>query len=77
MRGFHLDELEKKRSNLQSKMTRKTNTVADMLYSFKNTEGVREQLQQIQDDAEYSEVIQLLAAISNGDRKEHLKRELR
>ena len=27
-------------------MTRKTNTVKDMLYSFKNTEAVREQLQQ-------------------------------
>ena len=46
MRGFELDELERKRSNLHRKMTRKTNTVEDMLYSFKNTEAVREQLHQ-------------------------------
>ena len=45
MRGFQWDELERKQSNLHRKMTRKTNTVEDMLYSFKNTEAVREQLQ--------------------------------
>ena len=49
MRGFQLDELERKRSNLHRKMTRKTNTVEDMLYSFKNTEAVREQLHQFDD----------------------------
>ena len=49
VRGFQLDELEIKRSNLHRKMTRKTNTVEDMLYSFKNTEAVREQLQQFDD----------------------------
>ena len=48
MRGFQLDELERKRSNLHRKMTRKTNTVEDMLYSFKNTEAVREQLHQFE-----------------------------
>ena len=48
MRGFELDELERKRSNLHRKMTRKTNTVEDMLYSFKNTEAVREQLHQFE-----------------------------
>ena len=37
MRGF---------SNLYRKMTRNSNTAEDMLYSFKNTETVREQLQQ-------------------------------
>ena len=46
MRGLQLDEPERKRSNLHRKMTRKTNTVEDMLYSFKNTEAVREQLHQ-------------------------------
>ena len=49
MRRFELDELERKRSNLHRKMTRKTNTVEDMLYSFKNTEAVREQLHQFDD----------------------------
>ena len=49
MRIFQLDELERKWSNMHRKMTRKTNTVEDMLYSFKNTEAVREQLQQIDD----------------------------
>ena len=44
MTGFELDELERKWSNLHRKMTRKTNTVEDMLYSFKNTEAVRKQL---------------------------------
>ena len=39
MKGFQLDELEKKQSNLHGKMTRKTNAVEDMLYSFKNTES--------------------------------------
>ena len=48
MRGFELDELERKQSNLNRKMTRKTNTVHDMLYSFKNTEAVREQLHQFE-----------------------------
>ena len=46
---FQLDELERKCSNLHWKMTRKTNTVEDMLYSFKNTEAVREQLHQFDD----------------------------
>ena len=46
MRGFQLDELERKWPNLHRKMTRKINTGEDMLYSFKNTETVREQLQQ-------------------------------
>ena len=36
MRGFQLDELERKQSNLHRKMTRKTNTVEDMFYSSKN-----------------------------------------
>ena len=49
MRGFQLDELDRKRSNLHRKMTRKTNTVEDMLYSFKNTEAVREQQQKFDD----------------------------
>ena len=49
MRGFQLDELERKQSNLHRKMTRKTNTVEDMLYSSKNTEAVTEQLQQFDD----------------------------
>ena len=49
MRGFQLDKLERKRSNLYMKITRKTNTAEDMLYSFKNTEAVREQLQQFDD----------------------------
>ena len=44
MRGFQSDELKKKRSNLHRKMTRKTNTVGDMLFSFNNTETLREQL---------------------------------
>ena len=44
MRAFRLDELERKRSNLHKKMARKTNTVEGVLYSFKNTEAVREQL---------------------------------
>ena len=48
MRGLELDELERKQSNLHRKMTRKTNTVQDMLYSFKNTEAVREQLHQFE-----------------------------
>ena len=30
MRGFQLDEVERKPSNLHRKMTRKTNTVEDM-----------------------------------------------
>ena len=46
MRASQLDELEKKSSNLHRKMTRKTNKVEDMLYSFKNTGAVGEQLQQ-------------------------------
>ena len=46
MREFQLDELERKWSNLHRKMIRKTNTVQDMLYLFKNTEAVREQLHQ-------------------------------
>ena len=49
MRGFQLDELERKRSNLHRKMTRKINKVEDMLYSFKNTEAVTEQLHQFDD----------------------------
>ena len=49
MRRFQLDELERKQSNLHRKMTRKTNTVEDLLYSFKNTEAVREQLHQFDD----------------------------
>ena len=49
MRVFQLDELERKRSSLHRKMTRKTNTVEDMVYSFKNTEAVREQFQQFDD----------------------------
>ena len=49
MRRFQLDELEKKWSNLYRKMTRKTNKIEDKLYSFKNTECVREQLQQFDD----------------------------
>ena len=49
MRGFQLDELDRKRSNLHRKMIRKTNTVEDMLYSFKNTEAVREQQQKFDD----------------------------
>ena len=49
MRGFQLDELERKWPNMHRKMTRKTNTGEDMLYSFKNTETVREQLQQFDD----------------------------
>ena len=40
MRGF---------SNFYMKMTRKINTVEDILFSFKNTEAVREQLQQFDD----------------------------
>ena len=46
MREFQLDELERKCSNLHRKMIIKTNTVEDMLYLFKNTEAVREQLHQ-------------------------------
>ena len=46
MREFQLDKLERKWSNLHRKMIRKTNTVEDMLYLFKNTEAVREQLHQ-------------------------------
>ena len=49
IREFQLDELEIKQSNLHRKMTRKTSTVEDMLYSFKNTEAVREQLHQFDD----------------------------
>ena len=49
VRGFQLDEVERKWSYLHRKMTRKTNTVEDMLYSFKNIESVREQLQQFDD----------------------------
>ena len=49
MRGFQLDELERKWSHLHRKMIRKTNTVEDMLYSFKSTEAVREQLQKFDD----------------------------
>ena len=49
MRGFQLDELERKWSNLHRKMTRKIKTVEDMLYVFKNTEAVKEQLQQFDD----------------------------
>ena len=49
MGGFQLDELDIKWSNLHRKMTRKTNTVEDMFYSFKNTEAVREQLRQFDD----------------------------
>ena len=45
IKGFQLDELERKQSNLNRKMTRKTKTVGDILYSFKNTE----QLQQFDD----------------------------
>ena len=45
VRGFQLDELERKWSYL----TNKTNTVEDMHYSFKNIESVREQLQQFDD----------------------------
>ena len=63
MRVFQLDELEKKWSNLHRKMTRKTNPVEDMLYSFKNTEAVREQFD-LQNDAGCSKVIQLFAATS-------------
>ena len=44
-----MDELDIKWSNLDRKMTRKTNTVEDMFYSFKNTEAVREQLRQFDD----------------------------
>ena len=44
-----MDELDIKWSNLHRKMTRKTNTVEDMFYSFKNTEAVREQLRQFDD----------------------------
>ena len=49
IRGLQLDELEKSRSNLHRKMTKETNTVEYMLYFFKNTEVVREQLQQSDD----------------------------
>ena len=49
MRGFQLDKLERKQSHLHRTMKRKTNTVQDMLYSFKNTEAVREQLHQFDD----------------------------
>lgn len=46
LKTSQLDELEKKSSNLHREMTRKTYKVEDMLYSFKNTGAVREQLQQ-------------------------------
>ena len=52
MRVFQLDELERKRSSLHRKMTRKADTVEDMLYSFKNTEAVREQFQQLMTSSE-------------------------
>ena len=45
MRVFQLDELKRKRSSLYRNMTRKTDTVEDMLCSFKNTEAIREQFQ--------------------------------
>ena len=39
---FQLHQLERKQSSLHRKITRKTNTEEDMLYSFKNTQAVRE-----------------------------------
>ena len=47
--AYQLDELEKKRSRLNKKMIRKSSAVEGMLYSFKNLESVRDQMQQLDD----------------------------
>ena len=47
--GISVAWTERKRSIFHRKMTRKTNIVEGMLYSLKNTEAVREQLQQFDD----------------------------
>ena len=47
--AYQLDELEKKRSRLNKKMIRKSSAVESMLYSFKNLESVRDQMQQLDD----------------------------
>ena len=44
--AYQLDELEEKRSRLNQKMIRKSSAVEGMLYSFKNLESVRDQMQQ-------------------------------
>ena len=46
---FQLDNLEKKRSTLNRKINRKSATIEDMLYSYKNLEAVREQTHQMDD----------------------------
>ena len=40
-----IEELEKKQSSLHGKMIIKTNTVGARLYSYKNVEAVKEQVQ--------------------------------
>ena len=47
--AYPLDELEKNRSRLNKKMIRKSSAVKSMLYSFKNLESVRDQMQQLDD----------------------------
>ena len=47
--GYQLVELEKKHSRLNKKMIRKSSAVEGMLYSFKNLESVRDQMQQLDD----------------------------
>lgn len=47
MREYHLEDLEKKYSSLHRKMIRNTNTVEDVLHSYKNVDAVRAQLWQV------------------------------
>ena len=47
--AYQLDELEKTCSRLNKKMIRKSSAVESMLYSFKNLESVRNQMQQLDD----------------------------
>ena len=47
--AYQLDGLEKKRSRLDKKMIRMSSAVEGMMYSFKNLESVRDQVQQLDD----------------------------
>ena len=46
---YHLDELQKKHSSYNKKIIRKFSTIEGLMYSLKNIETIRDQMQQLDD----------------------------
>ena len=46
---YHLDELQKKHSSYNKKTIRKFSTIEGLMYSLKNIETIRDQMQQLDD----------------------------